>query len=335
MTKKNNMELIGLLEKVLKEDFPETASGKTIILEEKEKSSRQKVEIVDVPQSVIKIKIRPGSHLSILKKNDDWNKNCDYVLIAKLPNKHHAILIELKKTLSDENHPKEQLRRSRPLLDYLFSVCCVENEKNIPEPHISYVLIAEKLNKHFDKRYPKLQLYGKLGVEKYKGIEINKFCSERVSFKVLLTTPDKVFVIHGHDEAARVKVARFLEKLKLEPVILHEQENRGRTIIEKFEGYSDVGFAVVLLTPDDVGAPRDKQSELSPRARQNVISELGFFIGKLGRDRVCILKKQEVEMPSDCQGVVYTDFDDAGAWQMKVIQELKAAGFNVDANLLG
>ena len=144
----------------------------------------------------------------------------------------------------------------------------------------------------------------------------------------------KVFVIHGHDEAAQQKVARFLEKLELEPVILHEQANRGHTIIEKLEDHSDVGFALVLLTPDDVGAPRDKQSDLSPRARQNVILELGIFIGKLKRGRVCILRKHEVEIPSDYHGVVYTDFDDRGAWEKEVIKELKAAGFKVDANRL-
>ena len=143
---------------------------------------------------------------------------------------------------------------------------------------------------------------------------------------------NKVFVIHGHDEAARETVARFLEKLGVEPVILHEQPNRGRTIIEKFEDYADVGFAVVLLTPDDVGAPREEQTKLNPRARQNVILELGFFIGKLGRARVCPIVKGEVEKPSDYNGVVYTNFDDDGGWRTKLIQELKVAGFDIDAN---
>ena len=125
---------------------------------------------------------------------------------------------------------------------------------------------------------------------------------------------NKVFVIHGHDKAAQETVARFLERLKVEPIILHEQPNRGRTIIEKFEDYVDVGFAVVLLTPDDLGALQENKSELNPRARQNVILELGFFIGKLGRERVCALKKHGVETPSDYDGVVYTNFDDSGAW---------------------
>ncbi|MDE0713229.1 MAG: nucleotide-binding protein [Rhodospirillales bacterium] len=143
---------------------------------------------------------------------------------------------------------------------------------------------------------------------------------------------NRVFVIHGHDEAVRETVARFLEKLGLEPVILHEQANKGRTIIEKFEDHADVAFAVVLLTPDDMGGLKDRQTELKPRARQNVILELGFFLGKLDRQQVCPLVKDDVETPSDYDGVVYTRLDDAGAWKMKLVQELKAAGFDVDAN---
>ena len=143
---------------------------------------------------------------------------------------------------------------------------------------------------------------------------------------------NKVFIVHGHDESARETVARFLEKLQIEPIILHEQPNEGHTIIEKFENHTaDVGFAVVLLTPDDVGAPKDRRDDLEPRARQNVVFELGFFIGKLGRGRVCALRGT-VETPSDYDGVVYTELDDADGWKMKLFKELKAAGFDVDAN---
>ena len=142
----------------------------------------------------------------------------------------------------------------------------------------------------------------------------------------------KVFVIHSRDEAVRETVARFLEKLGLEPVILHEQANKGRTIIEKFEDHAGVAFAVVLLTPDDIGGLKDKKSDLKPRARQNVILELGFFLGKLDRRRVCPLVKGDVETPSDYDGVVYTKLDDAGGWKMKLVRELNTAGFDVDAN---
>ena len=143
---------------------------------------------------------------------------------------------------------------------------------------------------------------------------------------------NKVFVVHGRDEYAQETVARFLEKLDLEPVILHEQPSKGRTIIEKFEDHADVAFAVILLTPDDLGGLNDGQPELKPRARQNVILELGFFLGKLGRQGVCSLVKSDVETPSDYDGVVYTKLDDEGAWKLNLVQELKAAGFNIDAN---
>ena len=145
------------------------------------------------------------------------------------------------------------------------------------------------------------------------------------------TNTSEVFVIHGRDNEAKETVARFLETLGLEAVILHEQPNQGRTIIEKFEQHAQVGFAVALLTPDDVGALRDNSNDLKPRARQNVVFELGYFLGRLGRKRVCALTKGNIEIPSDYDGVVYISLDDGG-WKMGLIRELKNVGFEVDAN---
>ena len=142
----------------------------------------------------------------------------------------------------------------------------------------------------------------------------------------------KVFVVHGHDEAARESVARFLEKLGFEPIILHEQANQGRTIIEKVEAHSDVGFAVVLLTPDDEGNARGQKPQ--PRARQNVVLELGYFIGRLGRSRVMALKQGELEIPSDFHGVVYETFASGGLWKGTLGRELQAAGFEIDWNVV-
>lgn len=143
---------------------------------------------------------------------------------------------------------------------------------------------------------------------------------------------NKVFVIHGRDEEAKQTVARFLEKLSLKPVILQEQPNEGRTIIEKFEYRADTQFAVALLTPDDAGSLQSNKNKLSPRARQNVIFELGFFIGRLGRNGVCALTKGDVEIPSDYAGVVYIPLDDFDGWKQKLFQELKTAGFQLDAD---
>ena len=116
----------------------------------------------------------------------------------------------------------------------------------------------------------------------------------------------------------------------MQPIILHEKPDAGRTIIEKFEAYSDVGFAVVLLTADDKGCAKSKDSTLQPRARQNVIFELGFFIGRLGRARVCALYREGVEIPSDYQGILYTAIDSGGAWKLKLVKELRAAGLKVE-----
>jgi predicted nucleotide-binding protein len=143
---------------------------------------------------------------------------------------------------------------------------------------------------------------------------------------------DDVFIIHCHDEAAKESVARFIEKLDLNPIILHERPNKSRTIIEKFEDYSNVGFAIVLLTPDDVGASKEEKENLKHRARQNVIFELGYFIGKLGRERVCALYKEDVEVLSDFKGVLYLPMDSAGGWRLDLAKEVKAAGINVDLN---
>ena len=140
----------------------------------------------------------------------------------------------------------------------------------------------------------------------------------------------KVFVVHGHDEGARESIARFLEKIGFEAIILHEQASQGRTVIEKVEAHGNVGFAVVLLTPDDEGCA--KGGTPMPRARQNVLIELGYFIGRLGRKHVCALKRGEIEIPSDFGGVVYETFDASGGWKQALGKELKAAGYEIDWN---
>lgn len=146
----------------------------------------------------------------------------------------------------------------------------------------------------------------------------------------------RVFVVHGRAAAPKLDVARFLEMLELEPLILHEQPGRGRTIIEKFEDYSDVQFAIVLLTPDDFGSPADAPDDRRPRARQNVIFELGYFIGKLGRMNVVALNagQGDFEILTDYQGVSYVPYDQGGAWKIAIARELKAAGIPIDFNKL-
>lgn len=138
---------------------------------------------------------------------------------------------------------------------------------------------------------------------------------------------DRVFIVHGHDEGLREAVARLLDKQGIEPIILMEQPNQGRTIIEKFEDNSDVGTAICLFTADDT--VEDDSGAKQVRARQNVVLETGFFIGKLGRERVIILSSSDIEMPSDLSGVLYTSND---AWKFEVLKELKSMGYSIDLN---
>ncbi|MCL2135367.1 MAG: nucleotide-binding protein [Candidatus Bathyarchaeota archaeon] len=144
---------------------------------------------------------------------------------------------------------------------------------------------------------------------------------------------DKVFIVHGHG-TYKDTVARYIESLGLTPVILSEQDNQGRTIIEKFEAYSDVDFAIVLYTPDDIGGVITKPSDLRSRARQNVVFEHGYFTAKLGRKNIVVLLKNDVEKlkietAGDNDGIVYIPLDDNNCWKEQIKRELRASGYNV------
>lgn len=145
---------------------------------------------------------------------------------------------------------------------------------------------------------------------------------------------NEVFIVHGHDDLAKTKTARFIERLGLKPIILHEQSNSGQTIIEKIEKYSNVGYGIILYTPCDVGSVKGQEKKLNNRARQNVVFEHGFLIGKIGRKNVCALVKDEVEIPNDISGVVYVKMDEEDAWNLRVAKELKSSGYDIDMNKL-
>lgn len=147
---------------------------------------------------------------------------------------------------------------------------------------------------------------------------------------------NKVFIVHGHDDALKTDVERFVQQIGLAPIVLHRQVDQGKTVIEKFEQHSDVGYALILLTPDELAYTVD-QSELSDekrikeyRARPNVIFEFGYFVGKLGRSRVCCIHKGKVAVPSDLNGLIYKKVQDSIEPQaFSIIRELKAAGYKI------
>ncbi len=143
----------------------------------------------------------------------------------------------------------------------------------------------------------------------------------------------KVFIVHGRDNEAKQEIGRFIEKLGLEAIILHEQASSGMTIIEKIEHYSnDADFALVLYTACDLGrGVHESKIPARNRARQNVIFEHGYLMAKLGRENVCALVKGEIETPNDISGVVYVTLDQYGAWKNDVAKELKACGYEINS----
>jgi len=205
---------------------------------------------------------------------------------------------------------------------------------------------------------------------------VSKQVDSHRSTKEITAVNRKVFIVHGQDEKIKGEVEEFLLSIGLEPIILHKQASLGKTIIEKVEHYSDVVFAVILLTEDDFGgalpsgqattndlslfkylenpkllesiSEKEKDvlksqflkwleelfSLLKPRARQNVIFECGFFIAKLGRDRVAALCEEGIERPSDLDGLLYTPIDQKGEWKKKLAKEIDASGIEIDEKYL-
>lgn len=155
--------------------------------------------------------------------------------------------------------------------------------------------------------------------------------SENDSVKKKRFVNNKVFVVHGHDGELKEKVARRLEQQGIEAIILREQANRGKTIIEKLETYSDVHVAIALFTQDDLGAAKDEKENEKYRARQNVVFEAGYFMGYLGRENTIIIVDDNIEIPGDLAGMVYTTKDN---WEFEMLKELNAAGMKIDMNKL-
>lgn len=170
-------------------------------------------------------------------------------------------------------------------------------------------------------------------VERLELLEIldSEASSELVTNSAIDST--SVFIVHGHDEAVKQEVARFLEKVGLTAIILHEQASGSRTIIEKIEDYSNVGYGVVLYTECDVGAQKSSIDNLSNRARQNVVFEHGFLIGKLGRSKVTALVSGDIETPNDISGIIYISMDGHG-WKNDLVKELISANMSVDISKL-
>lgn len=234
---------------------------------------------------------------------------------------HRNTRIAIEYTFGEDSQHAGTFKRIR------YSLGVFSNHTPEYEFQEAYVHGLERANAILESMIEEIEEYWLDGVEASPQADLPNVNEVPVS--------NRVFVVHGRDEAAKQTVARYLEGLELEPVILQEQPSEGRTIIEKFEEYAQsVGFAVVLGTPDDIGGLVDEPDNLQPRMRQNVVLELGYFAGKIGRKRVCALLKGEVERPSDYDGVIYIPMDDGEGWKLTLGRELRASGFAIDLNRL-
>ena len=195
--------------------------------------------------------------------------------------------------------------------------------------------IQPKFSKYAERRtYLSEQFTPLLDALEFEGFSANQKLPSKpklLNKALVARNKRKVFIVHGHDNEVKQEVARFVEQLLIEPIILHEQASAGMTIIEKIEHYcNDADFALVLYTPCDRGrGALETKIPARNRARQNVIFEHGYLMAKFGRENVCALVKGDIEIPNDMSGVVYVDLDAAGAWRIEVIKELKAAGYLV------
>jgi len=160
--------------------------------------------------------------------------------------------------------------------------------------------------------------------------------NQKQSHPTTATFSNKIFIVHGHDSTLKTDTELFIKEIGLEPIVLHRKPDESATVIEKFEKYSDVGYAFVLLTPDEIAYTMDQEPlkdidrKKEKRARPNVIFELGFFVGRLGRNRVCCLYKGNVEVPSDLKGLLHKKVESSiEPVAYSIIKELKAAGYQI------
>lgn len=188
---------------------------------------------------------------------------------------------------------------------------------------------AHEVKDFIDKFNSKVDTLKKL-VQKTDLLKSSEVESEGTQNKETEFDRTQIFIVHGHDDLAKVETARFIQQLGFKPIILHEQASSGLTIIEKIENYSNVGFGVVLYTPCDLGAKKGTETELKHRARQNVVFEHGYLIGKIGRKNVAALVKGDIETPNDISGVVYISMDKD--WKLGLAKELRNSGYPIDMN---
>ena len=248
----------------------------------------------------------------------------------KIINSLNKIDFDLEKINSDftiwNEYNSELIKRSfdNPLNEY-------KNSYN----RAGHSLFGFMLN---NEKFGKLELINHINGK----IENLKILLEKIDFLTSINSNEKkipsnkieknnVFIVHGHDNEVKEKVARFIERLGFNPIIIQEQIGRNNSIMDQIELHSNVGYGIILYTPCDIGSRNIENVPLKNRARQNVVFEHGLLVGKIGRENICVLKKGEIELPTDWSGIVFKTMDED--WKINIAKEMKGAGYEVDLNL--
>lgn len=223
------------------------------------------------------------------------------------------MIYQILLSVQEKQYIKNYELNISPMEFYALIMDLVDQELiiNIPDPEYKNDLIV-----FFEIKGAILTIKGKEMLDKF--------------FREVKVMNSEIFIVHGHDEALKIEVARTIERAGLDVTILHEKPNEGLTIIQKLEKYAaTAGYAVILMTPDDKGKSK-KETKYKDRARQNVVLEWGYFVGKLGADRVCAIHTENIELPSDISGILYITYDNNGGWKIQLMKELEKAGYSIN-----
>jgi predicted nucleotide-binding protein len=237
---------------------------------------------------------------------------------------------KLAKELIGQERPKEiQPKEMQP------KEIITSRGKPVEEPHIEKPSGEKLLKKKLLKEIVSNEKLQREEPSKEVSDKIRLLKEESPSTPVLNQSQSlrsNSLLIYGRDEVAKESLSKFIERLGLRALIFHEQPEGGASIVEKFGQFSNIDFAVLLFTTGDIASPQDKTMEGQARVSQNIIFEFGYFVGKLGQKRVCVLYKEGAEIPLNCQGIVYIPIDSRGAWRLLIAKEIKEAGIEIDLN---
>ncbi|MEG0237479.1 nucleotide-binding protein [Cetobacterium sp.] len=265
----------------------------------------------ELEEDIIDIAVKPFINISEIIIDGHIIK-VDEVFKIEIKSTKDAIKKSIEKKISDNK------KAQKLYLDNLFQTT---NSEKMPE----IITQTTEFNNIFSENLFDILL-------KKQKLEIQKdFQKDNNKLKNIQNENNKIFIVHGHDIEMRETVARFVEKIELEAVILYEQTNGGKTIIEKIEENTDVRYGIILYSPCDQGKSQ-KEEKLKNRPRQNVVLEHGYLMAKLGRKNVIALTKGELELPSDLSGIINPNYDSAGFWKFKIAKELKENGLKIDMN---